>query len=267
MKLLGRRHCPVEDGGMTVNSWQGFFDSHAEIYDSNVFTGNTLAEVDFLVEHLGLAPGAAILDVGCGTGRHSVELARRGFAVTGLDLSGEMLARARARAEEACVVEWVQGDATRFDLGQRFDAAICLCEGAFGLLSAADDPWDQPLAILSNISRALRPGAPGAPGAPVALTALSAPGMFRRWSDDDVAAGRFDPATSVETSEMPPREGAEAVTVRERGFTPSELTLLFRLAGLSVEHLGGGTAGDWGIRPLKLDEIEVMVLGRKVGES
>ena len=262
MKLLGRRHCPVEDGGMTVNSWQGFFDSHAEIYDSNVFTGNTLAEVDFLVEHLGLAPGAAILDVGCGTGRHSVELARRGFAVTGLDLSGEMLARARARAEEAgVVVEWVQGDATRFDLGQRFDAAICLCEGAFGLLSAADDPWDQPLAILSNISRALRPGAP------VALTALSAVGMFRRWSDDDVAAGRFDPATSVETSAMAPREGLEPVAVRERGFAPSELTLLFRLAGLGVTHVGGGTAGDWGIRPLKLDEIEVMVLGRKAGES
>jgi len=154
----------------------------------------------------------------------------------------------------------VQGDATRFDLGECFDAAICLCEGAFGLLSAADDPWVQPLAILANISRALRPGAP------VALTALSAVGMFRRWSDDDVAAGRFDPATSVETSAMPPREGAEPVTVRERGFTPSELTLLFRLAGLGVTHVGGGTAGDWGIRPLKLDEIEVMVLGRKVGE-
>lgn len=250
----------MQDGGVTDNSWQDFFDAHAEIYDSNVFTGNTLAEVDFLVEHLGLAPGAAILDVGCGTGRHSVELARRGHAVTGLDLSGEMLARARARAEEAgVVVEWVQGDATRFDLGQRFDAAICLCEGAFGLLSAADDPWDQPLAILANISRALRPGAP------VALTALSAPGMFRRWSDDDVAAGRFDPATSVETSEMPPREGADPVTVRERGFTPSELSLLFRLAGLGVTHVGGGTAGDWAIRPLKLDEIEVMVLGRKKG--
>lgn len=250
----------MQDGGVTDNSWQDFFDAHAEIYDSNVFTGNTLAEVDFLVEHLGLAPGAAILDVGCGTGRHSVELARRGFAVTGLDLSGEMLARARARAEEAgVVVEWVQGDATRFDLGQRFDAAICLCEGAFGLLSAADDPWDQPLAVLANISHALRPGAP------VALTALSAPGMFRRWSDDDVAAGRFDPATSVETSEMPPREGADPVTVRERGFTPSELSLLFRLAGLGVTHVGGGTAGDWGIRPLKLDEIEVMVLGRKKG--
>jgi SAM-dependent methyltransferase len=245
---------------MTDNSWRDFFDAHAEIYDSNVFTGNTLAEVDFLVEHLELAPGAAILDVGCGTGRHSVELARRGFAVTGLDLSGEMLARARARAEEAgVVVEWVQGDATRFDLGERFDGAICLCEGAFGLLSAGDDPWDQPLAILANISRAVRPRAS------VALTALSAPGMFRRWSDDDVAAGRFDPATSVETSDMPPREGAEPVTVRERGFTPSELTLLFRLAGLAVTHVGGGTAGDWGIRPLKLDEIEVMVLGRKVG--
>lgn len=246
---------------MTTNSWRDFFDAHAPIYDDNVFTRNTSAEVDFLVEHLGLPPGAAILDVGCGTGRHSVELARRGFAVTGLDLSGEMLARAAAAAEAAgVVVEWVHDDATRFDLPARFDAAICLCEGAFGLLNAADDALGQPLAILSNISRSLRQGAP------VALTTLSAVAMVRRLSDDDVAAGRFDPATSVEASEMPPRDGLEPLAVRERGFTPSELTLLFRLAGFSVTYVGGGTAGNWGLRPLELDEMEIMVLARKAGE-
>ena len=42
---------------------------------------------------------------------------------------------------------------------------------------------------------------------------------------------------------------------RVTGIAPSELTLLFRLAGLGVTHVGGGTAGDWGIRPLKLDEV------------
>ncbi len=73
--------------------WETFFDAHAEIYDENVFTKNTVNEVDFLLEELGLAPGGSVLDVGCGTGRHSIELAKRGYSVTGLDISSEMLSR------------------------------------------------------------------------------------------------------------------------------------------------------------------------------
>ena len=69
------------------NSWEAFFAAHAEFYDENVFVKNTFAEVDFLIEVLDLPPGGLVLDVGCGTGRHSIELAKRGYAVTGLDLS------------------------------------------------------------------------------------------------------------------------------------------------------------------------------------
>lgn len=69
------------------DTWERFFDAHAPIYAENAFTKNTVREVDFLLEELELSPGAAILDVGCGIGRHAVELAKRGYAVTGLDLS------------------------------------------------------------------------------------------------------------------------------------------------------------------------------------
>lgn len=90
------------------SSWEQFFDAHAPIYDENIFTKNTVAEVDFLLEELSLRPGDCILDVGCGTGRHSIELARRGYTVTGLDLSAEMLARAEQAAKAASVsVRWV----------------------------------------------------------------------------------------------------------------------------------------------------------------
>ncbi len=51
------------------------------------FTRNTCAEVDFLVNVMELELGASVLDVGCGTGRHSIELARRGYKVTGVDMS------------------------------------------------------------------------------------------------------------------------------------------------------------------------------------
>ena len=53
----------------------------------NSFTKNTVAEVDFVLEELSLPPGSRILDVGCGTGRHAVELARRGYQITGVDIS------------------------------------------------------------------------------------------------------------------------------------------------------------------------------------
>ena len=243
------------------NTWEAFFAAHAEVYDENVFVKNTLAEVDFLIEELDLPPGGSVLDVGCGTGRHSVELARRGYAVTGLDLSKEMLARAKAAADAAGVhVQWIQSDATQFSLTEQHDAAIGLCEGSLGLLSQTDDPIEQPLSILRNISRSLKPQARAM------LTVLNAARMLRRHTDEDVAEGRFDPLTIVESSAVPPREGLPPVAVRERGFTAPELLLLCGLAGLSVLNMWGGTAGNWGKRTLELDEFEIMVVARKIAD-
>jgi SAM-dependent methyltransferase len=240
------------------STWEAFFDAHAPIYEKNVFTKHTVREVDFLVDELRLPPGGAILDVGCGTGRHAIELARRGYVVTGLDQSSQMLSRAAAAARAANVaVEWIRSDATRFTLPAKYDAAICLCEGAFGLLGQTDDPIDQPLSILCNISRSLNPGAR------TVFTVLNGVAMLRRHRNADVAGGRFDPLTMVESSEQPPREGLPAVAVRERGFVPTELPLLFRVAGMTVVNMWGGTAGNWGRRPLDLDEIEIMIVAER----
>ncbi len=241
--------------------WETFFDAHAPIYEENVFTKNTIREVDFLLEELKLAPSCSILDVGCGTGRHAIALARRGFAVTGLDLSSGMLACAASAARSAGVeVEWIHADAPRFSLLRRYDAAICLCEGAFGLLGAGDDSIEQPLSILYNVSRSLKPQAKAM------FTVLNAAAMLRRYQNKDVAEGRFDPMALVESGAYPPREGLAAVAVRERGFVPTELRLLFRLAGMSVLNMWGGTAGNWGRRTLDLDEIEIMIVAKKTAE-
>jgi len=244
------------------STWEEFFDAHAPVYDENVFTKNTVAEVEFLIEELGISPGASILDVGCGTGRHAIELARRGYAVTGLDLSAEMLARAAEAARSAGVrVEWVRADATSFSFPAKFDAALCLCEGAFGLLGQQDDPIEQPLAILRNIAHALKPGAKAL------FTVLNGAAMLRKHQNSHFAEGRFDPLTMVVSWEVPPRAGLPPVPVRERGFLPTELILLFRVAGLTVLNLWGGTAGNWGRRPLDLDEIEIMLVACKASEA
>jgi SAM-dependent methyltransferase len=240
------------------SNWEQFFDAHAPFYDQNVFTKNTRREVDFLVEELDIAPGAAVIDVGCGTGRHAVELAGRGCRVTGLDLSERMLALAAEKAAAAGVeVEWVQADASRFSLAKRFDAALCLCEGSFGLLGAGDDPLEHPAAILGNISACLNPGARAL------FTVLNGAAMIRRCSRKDVEAGRFDPLSMSEATDVAPGKGLPPLAVRERAFVPTELALLFRLAGLPVLNMWGGTAGNWKRRKIDLDEIEIMVVAGK----
>lgn len=237
------------------HEWARFFDEHAPQYMDNVFTRNTLAEVDFLLELLDLKPGDHILDIGCGTGRHSIELTRRGYQATGVDISGGMLAQAREAAAAAGVnVTWVQADATRFQADQLYEAAICLCEGAFSLLGAADDPLEHDQLILRNIHAALNPNGR------FVLTVLNGLRKIREFNRDDVAKGLFDPLT-LTTAEIL-TEGTVSVRVRERGYVPSELTLLLRYNGFEVDHIWGGTAGNWGRRPPELDEIELMAVAR-----
>jgi cyclopropane fatty-acyl-phospholipid synthase-like methyltransferase len=248
---------------MGSNEWEDFFDSHAPAYMDNVFTKNTVQEVDFLLDELALPLGSYILDVGCGTGRHAVELARRGYGVTGIDISSGMLAEAQKAAREAGVkVELIHADATRFVLDRTFDAAICLCEGAFSLLGGQDDAIEHDLAILRNIHAVLKPGAR------LVLTALNGCRMIRHATQDDVESGRFDPLTMAEVSDVEYHspQAHKTVLLRERGYVPTELVMLCRQAGFRLEHIWGGTAGNWGRRTIDLDEMEIMVVARRAAQ-
>ncbi len=243
-----------------ITSWKEFFNLHAPHYDGNVFTQWTSTEVSFLENLFQLRPGARILDLGCGTGRHSVELAKRGYSVTGVDISAGMLSEARKKAEAAGVtVEFIEADATQIQLEPVFDAAICLCEGAFGLADTNKEPVGHDFSILKNIFSALKPGAP------FVLNALNGYATIRRVTDEMVQMGAFDPATMLFAyqDELGSEADRHLVHVRERMFIPPELVAMLRFVGFEVEHVWGGTAGEWGQRPLKLDEIEAMYVCRK----
>jgi len=97
------------------------------------------------------------------------------------------------------------------------------------------------------------------------LTTLNGCRMMRKYTQEDVENDRFDPVMMVETEAMEydTPEARKTVSLRERGYVPSELIMLSRLAGFEVEHVWGGTAGNWGRRQIELDEMEVMIIARK----
>ena len=122
-----------------------------------LFTGSKLeaaeTEVDSVLQLAGLDQ-RDVLDLACGPGRHSVALARRGFRVTGVDLSAFLLGKARQRARAQHVdVEWVQEDMRRFVRPEAFDLALSLFT-SFGYFESRDDD----LQVLRNIHRNLRTG-------------------------------------------------------------------------------------------------------------
>lgn len=134
--------------------WEDFFpELFAHIQGGCRSPERTREEVERMVEILGLPEGAQVLDVPCGEGRHALELARRGFRVTGVELHPGTLAVARDAAEDdGLEIEWIQGDMRDIEDEQRFDAAICFWT-SFGYF---DDDGDR--SFLEVLRRSLAPG-------------------------------------------------------------------------------------------------------------
>ncbi|TME23647.1 MAG: class I SAM-dependent methyltransferase, partial [Chloroflexi bacterium] len=120
--------------------WRTWFGpGYLALYDETLGE-RTPIEIDQLEALLRLRPPVRILDVPCGQGRHAIELARRGYDVTGVDLSPYLLDVAKARAETAGVgVRWLEGDMRRRVSGQTFDLVLNLFTSFGYFLEEADD--------------------------------------------------------------------------------------------------------------------------------
>lgn len=113
-----------------------------------------IGEVDCALELLGVSEGARILDLCCGPGRHTLELARRGYVMTGVDRNEEFLASLRERAEaEGLQIETVRSDMRQFVREGAFDAAINLFT-SFGYFEDQEDDRR----VARNLFASLRPG-------------------------------------------------------------------------------------------------------------
>ncbi|MEX0768417.1 MAG: class I SAM-dependent methyltransferase [Microthrixaceae bacterium] len=256
-KLPGQRHW-----------FEDVADHLGPAYLRYSFTMGTKQEVEFLVEELELAPGMRVLDVGCGPGRHAVALAERGILVTGVDISERFIQVAQESAAQSGVEELVQfhrADARLMDsddrfAGQGFDAAISLCQGAFGLGGEPDRSDPQNLApdaaVLHGIRESLRAGGK------LAVSAFSSYFQLRWLEDTDV----FNAATAVNLEQTELRN-AEGIRVKSQlwttCYTPRELRMLADSVDLEVEQIYSVTPGDYARNLPSVETPEFLLLAQR----
>ena len=210
------------------------------------FTKGTVNEIDFIVSQLGLQPGARILDVGCGPGRHSHELARRGFLVHGIDISQAFIDLATANAVEGSSFERMDARAMTFE--SEFDVAICLCQGAFGLMTAGGHDID----VLTGIRRALK-----ATGT-LALSAFNAYFAVKYFEE-----AVFDAASGVnhEKTEVRNQDGEVLGADLWTGcYTPRELRLMLEKAKMNVRDIFSVDPGAYANAVPSLETSEYLVI-------
>ncbi len=213
---------------------EGYYEAYKDQYSPE----ETRAEVEGIIQLLQLAPEARVLDVSCGFGRHSVELAARGFRVTGLDLSPHLLRHAREAADAAGVdVAWIEADMREIPVpAEPYDAVVSVFS-SFGLLGTDEEE----LKVAQAMARAL------APGGKVLVETVNREIMLRRWMpmrwreqpDGAIVCDKlkFDVATGIlhsqETAALPDgRRTRSADQLRMWSFT--ELALLLRVSGFEA---------------------------------
>ena len=134
--------------------YEELFENYAKQYDDEEFTKGTIGECDFIEQEIEYNKKIKILDIGCGNGRHSIELSKRGYSVTGIDLSESQLERARQKAtKESLNIEFKKHDARIPHYSNECDLVIMLCEGGFPLMETDEMNFQ----ILKNAADALKP--------------------------------------------------------------------------------------------------------------
>jgi len=194
---------------------------------------------------LKLEPGAAVLDLCCGPGRHSLELARRGFKVTGVDRTARFLEEARRRAEaEGLVIEFVQGDMRTFRRPEAFDAVINLFT-SFGYF---DDPQEDKQ-VLENVYTSLRPNGKLLLDT-MGKEVLARIFRERDWFEQDGALfleerRLLEGWSRIETRWIIVRDGEqEEFTLKLRLYSGAELRALLREIGFRRVELFGNLDGE-----------------------
>ena len=233
---------------MTEHWFESLAEHMGSAYDRYAHTKGTVQEVNHVIEVLGIQSGDQVLDVGCGTGRHAHELARRGIGVHGIDISQRFVEIARLNAPHGATFE--RRDARTLDFHEEFDVVICLCQGAFGMMTADGDD----AAVVAGMSSALRSGGR------LALSAFNAyfAVKYHRGAEFDAATGVSHERTEIR-SESGEQKGVDLWT---GCYTPRELRLLLAAHGFAIDSISSVEPGSYGWDPASVESPEYLVLAR-----
>lgn len=256
---------------MNKKQWyEALFENYAHKYDQEVFTLGTVGECDFLETEFNFDKSLRILDIGCGTGRHAIELTRRGYTVTGIDLSEAQLRRAREKAAEAGLnIDFRQHDARNLPFDAEFEAAIMLCEGGFPLMETDEMNFE----ILKNATRALKPDGK------FIFTTLN--GLFPLFhSVQEFLANAEEGAATYHSNtfdlmtfrdhnitELEDDDGNKrSLHSNERYYVPSEITWLLRSLGYAKVDIFGAKLGAFSrADKLTTEDFEMLVVAANPG--
>ena len=249
--------------------YETLFENYAKKYDEECFTQGTLGECDFIEAEAGPDRPVKILDIGCGTGRHAIELTRRGFSVTGVDLSSSQLERAREKAKALNLeIDFQQHDARNLPFKEEFDLAIMICEGAFPLMETDEMNF----MILQNAAKSLNHGGK------LIFTTLN--GLFPLFHSvkDFLASQKEEGGASYDknsfdlmtfrdfnvTSVVDDLGNTKELECNERYYVPAEITWMLKSLGFSSIDIFGAKLGAFSRNDkLTTEDFEMLVVAIK----
>jgi SAM-dependent methyltransferase len=211
------------------------------------WTERTEAEIKRALTMLRPQGGERILDLACGTGRHSLELVRHGFSVVGVEIGEELVEIARRDAEEQSLeAEFIQGDLRELDFEDEFDIVLNLNDGAVGYFESDEENHR----TFEVIARALKPGGQNLIQVPNVLYArahlpqrswIPSSNMVElvehRWNKKD----RYMEGAMIPLKFGEILEGLDKrIEFRQRLYTVEELRELYASVGMELERVFHG---------------------------
>jgi 2-polyprenyl-3-methyl-5-hydroxy-6-metoxy-1,4-benzoquinol methylase len=234
---------------------------------SRPWAEETETEIERALAMLRPPDGARILDLACGTGRHSIELARRGFSVVGIDIASHLLevAARDAKSGNATNVSFVEADLRGLEYEEEFDVVLNLNDGAIGYFETEEDNCR----TFEVIAAALRPGGSNLlqlPNALYAETHLPQKTWIAGRDMVELIDHRWDARTRYLEGTTTPIlvgetfEGVSPIPFRQRLYSVEELGDLYGSVGMELANVFRGNGKP---RPPKDSQFEVFVAGVK----
>lgn len=255
---------------MNKKQWyEILFENYGQKYDQESFTQGTIGECDFIEKELDFNKELKIIDIGCGTGRHSIELSKRGYSMTGIDLSECLLNKAREKAKQNGVkVDFMRCDARNLPFKKQFDLAIMMCEGGFPLMETDEMNYE----ILKHVSVSLKEKSKF-----IFTTLNGLFPLFHSLNDfhaEEVVEGNatydsksFDLMTFRDYNivKVEDDNGVEKeLECNERYYVPSEITWLLKTLGFTNIEIFGATLGAFSREDkLRTEDFEMLVIAER----